>query len=341
MGFAQTVVVPIPGEPRKPTPQTPPQNEGKGGGGGGMGALVGAVLGGVILSLILSKVVPAKPAEGKGGKDHKMPAFVPFEFIVVHRGLLEDLEVMDTVSFEDLNFSLVRWGKSQRDLEERFKDQAIFVQPNYLYELFGEVSTQDKVLGYREDGGKAPVCLLDTGADQRVVGNFLLGVENHLRTPYLPEDHGTANAYLIGSRGGSVYLHRVCSEGRCTSFAFAKALVSCFKEGVKVINTPFGMYGEDRLASLIISGISKLGFRVVAPVGNDTSRVLPFPARHPEVIKVAGDPCFPRGLCENFPREPYRVRALGVGGVEKFFTGTSFSSSLYAVKLALEASENQ
>ncbi len=74
-------------------------------------------------------------------------------------------------------------------------------------------------------------------------------------------------------------------------------------------------------------------------MGNELSRVLPFPARHPEVIKVAGDPCFPRGLCENYPREPYRVKALGVGGMEKFFTGTSFSSALHAVKLALEPSE--
>ncbi len=71
-------------------------------------------------------------------------------------------------------------------------------------------------------------------------------------------------------------------------------------------------------------------------MGNEPSKVLPFPARHPEVLKVAGDPCFPKGLCEGYPREPYRVRALGVGGVERVFSGTSFSSALHAVKLALE-----
>ncbi len=333
LAFSQTIIVPIPGER-----QEQPSQQG-GGGGSGLGVVVGALVGGLILSLIFSKAVPAKPAEGKGGKDNRLPAFVPFEFIVVHRGLLEGLEVIDSGVFEELNFSLVRWEKSQRELEESLGDRVLFVQPNFLYELFGESYAQGISGKAQSSKGGVGVCLLDTGADQCVVSDFLIRVENHLRSPYLPEDHGTANAYLIGSRGGAVYLHRVCSEGRCTSFAFAKALVSCFKEGVKVINTPFGMYGEDRLASLIISGISKAGFRVVAPVGNEPSRVLPFPARHPEVIKVAGDPCFPRGSCENYPREPYRVKALGVGGMEKFFTGTSFSSALHAVKLALELSE--
>lgn len=332
--FSQTVIVPIPGQR-----QEQPTSQNGGSGGAGIGVVLGAVLGGLILSLIFSKAVPAKPTEGKGGKEQKMPAFVPFEFIVVHRGLLEGLELIDMGSFEDLNFSLVRWEKSQRELEESLRDKVLFVQPNYLYELFGDVVAETGVLKEGKTTGRASVCLLDTGADQKVVSEFTIKVENHLRNPYMPEDHGTANAYLIGSRGAGVYLHRVCSEGRCTSFAFAKALVECFKDGVRVINTPFGMYGEDKLASLIISGISKGGFKVVAPVGNEPSRVLPFPAKHPEVIKVAGDPCFPRGLCENFPREPYRIKALGVGGLEKVFTGTSFSSALHAVRLALEPSE--
>ncbi|MFN0238410.1 protease [Hydrogenobacter sp. Uz 6-8] len=341
LALSQTIVVPIPGQPREQTPQPIQTPQSSSGGGAGLGLVVGSVVGGLILSLIFSKAVPAKPAEGKGGKDQKMPAFVPFEFIVVHRGLLEGLEVIERGIFEDINFSLVRWEKSQRELEESLKDSVLFVQPNFIYELFGEATAQVRSGEGREGGLKAGVCLLDTGADQKAVGGFLLRVENHLRSPYAPEDHGTASAYLIGSGGAGVYLHRVCSEGRCTSFAFAKALVECFREGVRVINTPFGMYGEDRLAGLIISGISRAGFRVVAPVGNEPSRVLPFPARHPAVVKVAGDPCFPRGLCENFPREPYRVKALGVGGMERLFVGTSFSSALHAVRLALEPSEDK
>lgn len=330
LSFSQTIIVPIPGQ-KQEAPQ-----ESSGQDATGLGALVGVVIGSVILGLIFSKVVSAKTPESRvrEGKK-KIPPFVPFEFIVVYRGVLPpELELIEEASFEGLNFSLVRWEKSQKELEELLKDRVLFIQPNFLYELMGEVSGKAN-LSENVASGDARVCLLDTGADLGFLGHLLDRVENHLKKPYVAEDHGTASAYLMVSKGVRVHLHRVCSEGRCTSFAVAKALVHCFKEGLKVISTPFGMYGEDKLVAMIISSISGMGFRVVAPVGNEPSEVLPFPARHPVVIKVAGEPCFPKGLCENFPREPYRVRSMGVGGIEKTFVGTSFSSVLYAVKLAL------
>ncbi|MCS7196901.1 MAG: S8/S53 family peptidase [Aquificaceae bacterium] len=337
LAFSQTVVVPVPGER-----QTPPSQGGSGGQGIGLGAVVGAVIGGLILSLIFSKAVPAKGQEGKmrEGKE-RMPLFVPFEFVVVYRGSLPPgLEVLEEAVFEDFNFSLVRWERSQKELEEELRERVLFLQPNFLYELMGE-SVGSVSPSSISDKAVARACLLDTGADAGFVGTLLERVENHLRSPYRAEDHGTASLYLMVSRGVGVHLHRVCSEGRCTSFAVAKALVSCFREGLRVVSTPFGMYGEDRLNALIISSLSRRGLKVVAPVGNEPSDVLPFPARHPAVIKVAGDPCFPKGLCENFPREPYRVKSVGVGGVEKSFVGTSFSSVLHAVKLALSSEKDK
>ncbi|MEN3027902.1 MAG: S8/S53 family peptidase [Aquificaceae bacterium] len=338
LGFSQTIVVPVPGQRQ----EAPSQGSGGQGGGGGLGAVVGAVIGGVILSLIFSKAVSAKSPEGRmrEGKE-RMPLFVPFEFVVVHRGALPPgLEVLEEAAFEDINFSLVRWERSQKELEEELRERVLFLQPNFLYELMGEGAGSVNLSG-SSDKAVARACLLDTGADTGLMGPLVEKVENHLRSPYRPEDHGTASLYLMVSRGVRVHLHRVCSEGRCTSFAVAKALVGCFREGFRVISTPFGMYGEDRLNALIISSLSGRGLKVVAPVGNEPSDILPFPARHPAVIKVAGEPCFPRGLCENLPREPYRVRSLGVGGVEKNFVGTSFSSVLHAVRLALSSEKDK
>lgn len=334
--FSQTVIVPIPGE--RPAP--PPENQTSSGGGGvsALGAVLGVLVGGLILSLIFSKALSAKPPEQKAKERELLPAFVPFEFIVVYRGLIPPgLDVLESVSFEDLNFSLVHWEKSQRELEESLKDKALFVQPNYLYSLFGGQDNKDLFVAQSPSPSpKGTLCLLDTGANKELVEQFLIGTEDHLRSPYKPEDHGTANVHLAGSGGARVYLHRVCAEGRCTTFAFVKALISCFKKEIKVIAAPFGMYGEDRLASLVISSISRFGFRVVAPVGNESTRELPFPARHPQVIKVAGDPCFPSGICEPYPKEPYRVISIGADGRRKLFIGTSFSSVLHALRLALE-----
>lgn len=328
--FSQTLIVQIPGQRQGQS------SSNSGNIGSLIGIVTGVAVGSLIFSLLFSKAVPAKAVEAKAGKHQRPLAFIPFEFIVVHKEVLpEGLEIIEKLTFDELNFSLLRWDRSQRDLEELLKGKALFVQPNYIYELFGEISAETRKVQRYITEGKAEVCLLDTGADLGVVSKFLVKVENQLRNPYIAEDHGTANAYLIGSGGVGVYLHRVCWEGRCTSFAFAKALIECFKDGVKVINAPFGMFGEDRLVGLIISSLSKLGFTVVAPVGNEPSETLPFPARHPQVVKVAGEPCFPKGLCESFPREPYKVKSIGVGGVERVFIGTSFSSALHALKLAI------
>lgn len=328
--FSQTVVVQIPGQRQEQTSSN----------GNGIGLLVGlvagVVLGSFIVNLLFSKAVPAKTVETNAGRDKRTSAFIPFEFIVVHKEVLpKGIEIIESFTFDEINFSLLRWDKSQRDLEDVLDGKVLLVQPNYIYELFGEGNSEIHERKTSTIKRKAEVCLLDTGADLSVVSKFLIKVENQLRNPYNAEDHGTANTYIIGSRGAGVYLHRVCWEGRCTSFAFAKALVGCFKDSVKVINTPFGMYGEDKVAGLIISNLSKLGFTVVAPVGNEPSEILPFPARHPLVVKVAGEPCFPKGLCESFPREPYKVRSIGLGGIEKVFIGTSFSSALHALKLSI------
>jgi hypothetical protein len=210
----------------------------------------------------------------------------------------------------------------------------LFVQPNYLYELEGKAIASEERVSQKPAGG-GRVCLLDTGANLELLKDSLLGYENHLREPDMPEDHGTASGYLLKSLGASFYLHRVCSGGRCTSMAVAKGLLGCFKEGLRVVATPFGLYGaEDRLVSLLLSGLSRVGIRVVAPVGNEVSKSLPFPASHPSVIKVAGDPCFPQGLCEPYPKEPYRVLSVDASGRQRLFVGTSFSSVIHAGRLS-------
>lgn len=60
------------------------------------------MVGGLMLSLVLSKVLPAKTPEVKIKEGRqRMPAFVPFEFVVVYGGSLpQGLEVLEESSFE-------------------------------------------------------------------------------------------------------------------------------------------------------------------------------------------------------------------------------------------------
>lgn len=332
--FSQTVEIRIPGE-RVQQPQPQPQAPANGSGGSslGLGAIIMGVLGAALFSAIFSSAFGSqgKVDTQRDSKGRTLPLFVPFEFIVVHVGMLEGVNVLETVNFEDITFSLVRWEDSQEALERALGKSAVFVQPNYIYQTFGLAQgVKGEVSSSRPKGA---VCLLDTGVDKQVLGERLLGIRDHIGKDYVPEDHGTASAFLIAKEGASVFAHRVCSEGRCTSMAFAKGLIGCLKDGVRVFNTPFGMYGEDRLIEIIIGRLVASGYKIVAPVGNREGRVA-FPASLKGVLRVAGEPCFPRGLCEDAIREPYRVRALGVGAREAVFVGTSFSSAIHAGKIA-------
>lgn len=333
--LSQTVEVRIPGERAQQQPMPPQMQISSGTSSMGAGAIIMGVLGAVLLGAIFSGAFGSQGGKAQTNKDSKgrsIALFVPFEFIVVHTGILQGVEVLETSSFEDITFSLIRWEDSIEALERALGKSAIFIQPNYIYQTFGEAGPPQGMVNISRP--KGAVCLLDTGVDRGVLGDRILSVRDHIGGAYVPEDHGTASAFLIAREGAFVYAHRVCSEGRCTSMAFAKGLIGCVKDGVRVLNTPFGMYGEDRLLEIIISRLIAGGYRVVAPVGNKEGKVA-FPASLRGVLKVAGEPCFPRGLCEDAIREPYRVRAPGVGGREAVFVGTSFSSAIHAGKIAV------
>ncbi|SNZ16499.1 S8/S53 family peptidase [Hydrogenobacter hydrogenophilus] len=315
---AQTIVVPIPGEP-KPQPQ-PPQ----GGGSSGLGAvLVGLV--GASLLLFITKAVFSKPS-----KPPRM-AFVPFEFIALHTAKLPpDLQVIDREVFEGYTLSLIRWEEESQKLEEKLKDRVLILEPNYLYELYGDVS---EAFGSstKQEASLSVVAVLDTGADESKLQDAVFFVKNLRKDNYKAEKHGTAVAFLVHKqKGAKVALYRVCSENVCDGWSISKALLDVFRRGIRVVNMSFGTDREDRIVAFIIKGMSLKGFVFVAPVGNVPSEELPFPARLEEVLSVAGKPCFPERICRKAKAmEEYKDIHTPVGKV----VGTSFSSAIYAGKL--------
>ncbi|MEZ0362039.1 MAG: S8/S53 family peptidase [Hydrogenobacter sp.] len=318
---AQTVLVPIPGQPQpKPQPQ-----QSQGSGGSDLGAFLGGLLG-VGLLFLLTKAVFSKPS-----KPQKM-AFVPFEFIALHKAELpEDLKVIDRESFEGYTLSLIRWEEDSQKLEEKTKGKVLLLEPNYLYELYGNEGVLSNVESKEIAFPSTVVALLDTGVDENLLGHAILFVRNIRRDSYKSEKHGTAVAYLAHEqKGAKLAIYRVCSEGVCDGWSVAKALIDVFKEGIKIVNMSFGTDKEDKIVAFIIKGMSLKGFVFVAPVGNNSSDQLPFPARLEEVISVAGKPCFPERICIRAKaKEEYKDLHTPVGKV----TGTSFSSAIHAGKM--------
>ncbi|MCS7084422.1 MAG: hypothetical protein NZL90_05520, partial [Aquificaceae bacterium] len=233
--FSQTVEIRIPGERVQQPPQIQAPANSSGGGSSGVGVVIMGILGAVLFSAIFSGAFGSqgKVDTQRDSRGRTLPLFVPFEFIVVHVGMLEGVSVLESMSFEDITFSLVRWEDSQEALERALGKSAVFVQPNYIYQTFGLAQgVGESVSSSRPKGA---VCLLDTGVDRAVLGDKLLGVRDHVGREYVPEDHGTVSAFLIAREGASVFAHRVCSEGRCTSMAFAKGLIGCLKDNVRVL----------------------------------------------------------------------------------------------------------
>jgi len=352
---AQTIEITIPGG-------TAPggQNSNGGGGGSSVGLVIGALVG-LGISLLITNAVfgKAKPDVQKNGD--KRHAFLPGYFIVVFEGPL-DLsslgEVEDKVDMEEgISFALIKADVSLEEFSEKVKalPKVLFWQPNYLYQTFDDPLKERqpylKNTGQCEGKG-IKIAILDTGADteHQDLKTAFLRVENLLKSPYRAEEHGTAVASLIGARRNGVgmegvavqselYLFRVCEGGTCYSFPIAKALTSLLRERVDVINMSFGMYGEDRLVSLLLERLSKRGVFITAPVGNEPGP-LPFPASSPHVISVAGLLCQPKDLCEKAKaREPYKDLLVAVPGGYGVRSGTSLSSALHAGRLACKISE--
>lgn len=316
---AQTIVVPIPGEPQS-KPQ-PPQ----GGGGSGLGAVLAGLVGASLLFFI-TKAVFSKPS-----KPPRM-AFVPFEFIALHtQDLPEDVQVIDKESFEGYTLSLIKWKEEKQKLEEKIKDRVLILEPNYLYNLYGDIS-EPVGSGINSKTSFETVAVLDTGADESILTDAILFVKNLKKDSYKAEKHGTAVAYLVHKqKGAKVALYRVCSENVCDGWSISKALLDVFRKEIRVVNMSFGTDGEDKIVAFIIKGLSLKGFVFVAPVGNVPSEELPFPARLEEVLSVAGKPCFPEGICRKAKAtEEYKDIHTPVGKV----VGTSFSSAIHAGKLA-------
>ena len=321
---AQTVIVPIPGEPQ-PKPPTSPQQPQGGNGGSGFGILIGSVIGAGILFL-LTKAVLSKPS-----KPPRM-AFIPFEFIALHTAdLPEDVKVIDKERFEGYTLSLIKWDEEEQKLRDKLKDRVFLLERNYLYELYGEVASLSETVIKEGSPSSSVLAVLDTGADGGLLKNALLFTKNVRRDSYKPEKHGTAVAYLAHEqKGAKVALYRVCSDGICDGWSVSKALVDVYREGIKVVNMSFGTDREDRIVAFLIKGMSLRGFVFVAPVGNTPSDELPFPARLKEVVSVAGKPCFPEKICQRAKvSEEYRDIQTPVGKV----TGTSFSSAVHAGKI--------
>lgn len=317
LSFSETVIVPIPGEREE-------QPGGNGGGGSsGIGTAIGVLIGAGLIFLV-TKAILAKPSEPP------RLAFIPFQFIVVYKGSLpEDVEVLESLSVEDLNFSLLKWEKEPEELKRRLEKEVLIFQPNYVYELMGEVQKLNEE--NEGDKGEGTVAVLDTGADPKILGDALLYVKNLRPEPYRPEPHGTAVAYLVHlPKKAKVALYRVCTERRCDSWSIIKALADVLRRGIKVVNMSFGTRAEDPAVKLLIKLLSARGTKITAPAGNSPSEELPFPARVPEVIAVAGSPCFPEKVCKLANvREKY-IFELPIGKVK----GTSFSSAFYAGKIA-------
>ena len=308
---SQTVVVPIPGE----------RKAGNGGGGNDLGVVIGVLVGAGIFFLI-TKTLLSKPAS----KIRTLP-FVPFQFIVVYRGELPpEVKVMETVEFENLRFSLIEWREEEEKLKNILRGKVLFLQPNYVYETFGEGTLKPSITKTSND----VVAVLDTGADRRLLKDVLLEVKNMRPDPYRPEPHGTAVVYVAHiPRKAKVILYRVCSGRRCDTWSVTKALIDVIRRNIKVVNMSFGTEATDRVVELLLKIAYKRGIKITAPVGNKPSPRLPFPARLPEVISVAGHPCFPAKVCLMADvREPYEFETP-LGKVK----GTSFSSAYHAGKI--------
>lgn len=348
--FSQSIEINIPGE-RKPT--------NGGGSGGSIGLVIGALIG-LGLSLLLTKFVFGKDTAKMGKSEQDRVPFLAGQFIVVYEGEV-DLsllgEVKEVVSIEDgPSFALISSEMSMKEFSQKANTipNILFWQPNYIYEIFEDPlrERQPYLSTTGQCSGKEfKVAIIDTGADlehEDLRGAFLK-VENMLSSPYKPEEHGTAVASLIGARRNGVgmegvayesqmVLLRACEEKRCYSFSVSKALSLLLKEEVKVINMSFGIYGEDRLVELLLERLSKKGVLMTAPVGNRPGP-MPFPAKSPYVISVAGMPCHPKDLCQKAEaKEPYEnllvatVKGYGVR------SGVSFASALHAGRLLCKMS---
>ncbi len=311
--WAQTVIVPIPGQRQ--------------GGGGDSGPQTGTIVGiavGVGLLILITKSLMAKQAPS----DKSAPA-VPFQFILVSESPPPaDLQILDTQTFRGLHFSLIKWEKTPKDLGKKLTGKVLFFQPNYIYTLAGEVQSL-KPEGFQVSKGPL-VAVLDTGADLRLLKDVPLLVKNFRKDPYKPEDHATAVVYILYKEAKTpLLLYRVCSEGRCDSWSILKALVDAILRDIKVINLSFGTPARDRAVELLLKFALKKGIKVVAPVGNKPSERLPFPARLRGVIAVAGKPCFPQKICTKADAlEPYIFETpFGT------FKGTSFASAFHAGKI--------
>lgn len=315
--YAQTVVVPIPGE------RNQPQQPQGGGGGSGVGALLGVAVGFGIM-LLLSKVLSAKPSRPKALN------FIPFQFIALYEGELpEGLEVIEEESLERLRLSLIKWEKEEMELEEKLRGRVIALERNLVYEVYGQVETVSA--GEVKGGERSLVAVLDTGADTERLRDILVFSKNMRRDPYTPEPHGSAVSYLVNlQKGAGVGLYRVCSQSLCDGWSIAKALVDLRREGIRLANLSFGTHREDRVVGYLIRLLSSLGHTFVAPVGNEPMDDLPFPARLPQVLSVAGSPCFPKPQCRRAKERERYITETPFGRV----FGTSFSSAIVAGRLA-------
>ena len=317
--YSQTVVVPIPGQRQT----QPPEQQPGGGGGGGIGLVVGALIGAGLVFLI-TKAVLSKPSS----ETKKLP-FIPFQFVAVYRGELPpQVKPAETVELEDLKFSMIEWKEEEDELRKALEDRVMILQPNYVYETFGEGNIKPSP-GGTSDG---LIAVLDTGADTELLKGILIEVKNMRSDPYRPEPHGTAVAYLSHlPQKAKILLYRVCSERRCDTWSVTKALVDVLRRDVKIVNMSFGTSADDRVVELLLRIAISKGVRITAPVGNEPSEKLPFPARLPEVISVAGSPCFPERIClKADAREPYEFETP-FGRVK----GTSFSSAYHAGRLSV------
>ncbi len=290
----------------------------------GIAFIIGALIG-VGIALLLSKTLKANPPRSDA---------IPFQFVVVHRlDLPEGIKILESREFNNLKFTLIEWQGSEEELKEVLKGVAIILEKNYTYEVFSEGVVSPTVPEKEEIPTVGVIGVLDTGADKNILRNILLFVKNMRRDNYIPEDHGTAVAYLAHKAGNAkVALYRVCTGNLCDSWSITKALMDILRRDIEVVNMSFGTQSHDKVVELMLKFAFMKGVKVVAPVGNKPSKRLPFPARLEDVISVAGFPCFPEKICTKADVRERYVFDTPVGKVK----GTSFSSAFYAGKLLLK-----
>jgi hypothetical protein len=244
------------------------------------------------------------------------------------------------------------------------ENQGLRVQPDYFYSTLGEVTEEQNRkavfnllhLKTMSRGKGVRVAIIDTGVDliHDDLAPNLVAHANYVKdSNYCSEIHGTAVAGIIGAvingngtagiaPESSLIALRACEQlqqgkaaGRCYSSAILQAIDGAMAGQAQIVNMSLGTAAPDNMVASALSKAVADGIIVVAPAGNDPDqKQLAFPARHPDVISIAG--ALDGG--RKFPNNEVAARADCIlpsqyilatlpGNKTSFMNGTSMASA--------------